>query len=70
MKKVIRMSMHKGVRRALLGMALLAIPALAHAQGGCIDSPENPTAVLALVGSAGALLASARRRYKAGRRSK
>jgi XrtJ-associated TM-motif-TM protein len=38
-----------------------------HAQSGCTDSPENPTAVLALVGSAGAFLASARRRLKARR---
>ena len=30
---------------------------LLHAQnpGGCVNSPENPTAVLAVVGSAGAL---------------
>jgi XrtJ-associated TM-motif-TM protein len=35
-----------------------------HAQGGCIDSPENPTALLAVVGSAGALIASARRRFR------
>ena len=25
-----------------------------HAQSGCVNSPENPTAVLAVVGSAGA----------------
>lgn len=35
-----------------------------HAQTGCINSPENPTALLAIVGSAGALIASARRRFR------
>jgi XrtJ-associated TM-motif-TM protein len=24
---------------------------VAHAQGGCVDSPENPTAVLGIVGA-------------------
>ena len=33
-----------------------------HAQGGCVNSPENPTAILAVVGSAGAFFASKRRR--------
>jgi XrtJ-associated TM-motif-TM protein len=33
-----------------------------YAQGGCVDSPENPTALLAIVGSAGAFIASARGR--------
>jgi len=28
-------------------------PAIAHAQGGCVDSPESPTPVLALAGCAG-----------------
>ena len=36
---------------ALLIVAAAALPA--HAQdGGCVDSPENPTAILALVGMA------------------
>jgi len=35
-----------------------------YAQGGCIDSPENPTALLAIVGSAGAFIASATRRFR------
>jgi XrtJ-associated TM-motif-TM protein len=58
----------------LFGIALLLAMALPlHAQdggvdtGGCDDSPENPTAILAVVGTAGALLASARVRYKARR---
>ena len=33
-----------------------------HAQSGCTDSPENPTAVLGLVGAGGWWVASSRRR--------
>jgi XrtJ-associated TM-motif-TM protein len=60
----------------LFGVALLfafAVPL--HAQdggvgtGSCDDSPENPTAILAVVGSAGAFLAAGRARYKARRDS-
>jgi XrtJ-associated TM-motif-TM protein len=40
-------------RYAYLGLFLLAALPL-HAQGGCVDSPENPTAVLGLIGAAGA----------------
>jgi len=49
---------------------MLAVTVSANAQGGCVNSPENPTVVLALVGSAGAFLASARARIKARRSSK
>jgi XrtJ-associated TM-motif-TM protein len=69
MNKVIRISQKKVVRMALLAIAVLMMPLAAHAQTGCTDSPENPTAVLALVGSAGAFFASARRRLKARRGS-
>jgi XrtJ-associated TM-motif-TM protein len=41
-----------------------------HAQTGCTDSPENPTVVLALVGSAGALFSAVRARVKARRNSR
>lgn len=68
MNKVIRISQNKAARIALVAITMLAIPALAYAQSGCSDSPENPTAVLALVGSAGAFFASARRRLKARRK--
>jgi XrtJ-associated TM-motif-TM protein len=52
-----------------LGFALLLCVTLPlHAQNGCTDSPENPTAILALVGSAGAFFATARARIKARRR--
>ena len=37
---------------------------------GCASSPENPTVVLALVGSAGAAAASLRARIKARRNSR
>jgi XrtJ-associated TM-motif-TM protein len=46
-------------------MLASALPAFA--QGGCVNSPENPTVVLALVGSAGAFVASARARFRARR---
>ena len=53
-----------------LGLALLCTVTLPlQAQGGCVTSPENPTAVLAVVGSVGALFSTARARIKARRRS-
>jgi XrtJ-associated TM-motif-TM protein len=70
MNKMIYISRNKVVRMALMAVAMLAIPALAHAQDGCTNSPENPTVVLAVVGFGGAFLASARARIKARRRSK
>lgn len=55
----------------LIGSAvLLTVTLPLHAQGGCVNSPENPTIVLALVGSAGAFVASARARFRARRNSK
>jgi XrtJ-associated TM-motif-TM protein len=55
----------------VIGSAVLLTVSLPlHAQGGCVSSPENPTVVLALVGSAGAFLASARTRIKARRAAK
>ena len=61
----------------LLGFILFLSAALPlHGQGGavvsegdCTDCPENPTAILAVVGSAGAFLASARGRIKVRRDS-
>jgi len=61
---------------ASLGLALIFTTFHLHAQGsgpdfsGCVDSPENPTAVLAIIGSAGALLATARNRIRARRASR
>jgi XrtJ-associated TM-motif-TM protein len=42
-------------RLAFLG-SLFLVPALLHAQGSCVDSPECPTAILGVVGAAGATL--------------
>jgi XrtJ-associated TM-motif-TM protein len=54
-----------------LGIALvLSVTLPLHAQNGCITSPENPTAVLAVVGSVGAFLTTARARIKARRSAK
>jgi len=53
-----------------LGLALLFTVALPlHAQTGCASSPENPTAILAAVGTAGAFFSTTRARIKARRRS-
>jgi XrtJ-associated TM-motif-TM protein len=43
---------------------LLSIAGPLHAQSGCVNSPENPTAILALVGSAGAAFAGLRARLR------
>ncbi len=54
----------------ILGAAVVSlIAAPVRAQTGCTDSPENPTAVLALVGSAGALFSTVRTRMRARRNS-
>ncbi len=64
----------KNSKLLLFGFALLLSVALPlHAQdgpGGCVESPENPTAILAVVGSASAFFVSARARIKARRNSK
>lgn len=52
---------------ALVVVVLFAVALPAYAEGGCVNSPENPTAVLAVVGSAGALFTLARARFKARR---
>ncbi len=70
----------KSFRYLIFGFTLLLLSAALplHAQGGdvdggggtCDESPENPTAILALVGSAGAFCVSARTRIKARQNSK
>jgi XrtJ-associated TM-motif-TM protein len=35
-----------------VAILFLTTAALAHAQGGCVDSPENPTAVCGLIAAA------------------
>ena len=52
--------MNKAVLAFLVCGALASISVPLHAQTGCTDSPENPTVVLALVGSAGAFFSTAR----------
>ena len=50
------------IRLSLLAVALFCVVSpRAHAQSGCVDSPENPTAVLAVIGSAGAVFFSRRK---------
>ena len=38
-------------------------------QDGCVDSPENPTVILGVVGAAGAFFSTLRYRAKARRKS-
>jgi len=47
----------------MVAIAVLGIPALVRAQVGCEDSPEDPTVVLVLIASAGALISHARNRF-------
>jgi XrtJ-associated TM-motif-TM protein len=66
----IQIRIHRCGRRSMkrsmgvfLGCAVLLVVAMPlRAQTGCADSPENPTAVLALVGGAGALWSAVRKR--------
>jgi XrtJ-associated TM-motif-TM protein len=60
------------MKKTLLSLAAIvllfaALPVYAQDDGptGCDNSPENPTAILAVVGSAGALLTGLRVRIKA-----
>ena len=62
------------MKKTLVTCALLMIASASlHAQGGiitsgtCDNSPENPTAILAVVGSASAFFVSARARIRARR---
>jgi XrtJ-associated TM-motif-TM protein len=48
----------------LSALLLLSAAAPLYAQSGCANSPENPTAILALVGSAGAMFAGLRSRLR------
>jgi XrtJ-associated TM-motif-TM protein len=46
----------KSLSRIVFFGSLFLVPVLAHAQNGCVNSPECPTAILGLVGAAGAAL--------------
>ncbi len=50
---------------ALAAVVMLAVALPLQAQSGCINSPENPTAVLAIAGSAGAGFVALRTRLRA-----
>jgi XrtJ-associated TM-motif-TM protein len=56
-------------RALIVAIAVLGIPALIRAQTGCEDSPEDPTVVLVLIASAGALITHAGARLRARRNS-
>jgi len=60
--------MVKFARIALLTATVLCLPILARAQNGCIDSPENPTAILGLVGIAACALPVLRDKIRSRRR--
>jgi XrtJ-associated TM-motif-TM protein len=60
--------MNKILLLFLVCAGIFATTSPLYAQGGCVNSPENPTAILAVVGSAGALLFSARARFRARRK--
>ncbi|HEX7159009.1 MAG TPA: PExPT-CTERM protein [Edaphobacter sp.] len=56
----------KQISFLLTVLAVIFVAALPlHAQTGCAESPENPTVILAAVGSAGGLFVSVRARLKA-----
>jgi hypothetical protein len=57
--------MKNKLRALIVAIAVLGIPALIRAQTGCDDSPEDPTVVLVLIASAGALITHARARFRA-----
>lgn len=46
----------KTLTRIALLSTLLLVPVVLYGQDGCVSSPECPTAILGLVGAAGAVL--------------
>jgi XrtJ-associated TM-motif-TM protein len=56
--------MNKSILALSVFVLTLSVSLPLNAQTGCTDSPENPTVVLALVGSVGALLSLARARLR------
>lgn len=68
---------HWGTALVVAMVLLCSLPALAQGGvvltpgsggGGCVNSPENPTALLALVGTAGGFFSYARARHRARRK--
>lgn len=56
--------MKKWLPYIAVAVLMFAISDPIYAQGGCVDSPESPTAILAIAGSAGAILMVARDRFR------
>lgn len=46
----------KTLTRVVFLGSIMAVPALLHGATGCVNSPECPTAILGVVGAAGAAL--------------
>ena len=59
---VMMLTKSRRVYIALIAACPFVLCASMHAQSGCVNSPENPTALLALLGIAGAMVARLRRR--------
>jgi XrtJ-associated TM-motif-TM protein len=49
---------------AIVIVMLVMMPVMAHAQTGCVDSPECPTALLGVVGCLGAAVSWMRGRRR------
>jgi XrtJ-associated TM-motif-TM protein len=54
----------KYLNRICFFVALAVTATVAQAQTGCVNSPENPTALLALVGTGGFALTMLRDRWR------
>ena len=54
----------KKVFSLLAAACLFLVCAPMFGQSGCLDSPENPTAILAVAGSAGAVFVAVRDRLR------
>lgn len=57
--------MNRISKSLLLFSVVLLTATAAHAQGGCTNSPENPTALLGLLGAGGVFAARSRDRILA-----
>ena len=57
--------MSKARFAALTALTFFLAATSLHAQSGCTDSPENPTAILGLVGAGGWWIASSRNKLAA-----
>jgi XrtJ-associated TM-motif-TM protein len=52
----------------LVCAAMFATPTALYSQGGCVNSPESPTAILAIVGAVGGFVVWTRARFRARRK--